>query len=340
MGYRVQAEGTLVDALERMFQGRSRRDLRRLIHDGRVMRNGARIEDHRASVKAGDLIDCTSFGKAVPIHPDVRVLYEDEHIFIVEKKAGILTSGGVRGRGATVVDVLEANLRRRGQRRVVYPCHRLDRGVSGLLLLAKSARLAAVVREDSRGFLEERVYHAVVEGNPRPGEGTIRGYLKDDDIDKIVRPSTQVEGGKLSVTRYRVLESSGRHSLLEARLETGRKNQIRAHLASIGHPVAGDSKYGAKTDPFGRIALHAARLTIRHPASGRTMTFESPPGAMAHLPRGGEERMDRRGPRRWEPGTPRGVIKGPDPAQSTPRRRGRDRSPRRASPRPRGGSSS
>lgn len=329
MGYRVQLEVTLVDALERMFEGRSRRDLRRLIHDGRVMRNGARVEDHRAPVKSGDIIDCTSFGKAVPLHPDVRVLHEDEHIFIVEKQAGILTSGGVRGRGATVVDVLEANLRRRGQRRVVYPCHRLDRGVSGLLLLAKSARLAAAVRGNPRGLLQARVYHAVVEGNPGPGEGTIRGYLKDDDIDKTVRPSSPEEGGKLSVTHYRVLESSGRHSILEARLETGRKNQIRAHLASIGHPIAGDSKYGAKTDPFGRIALHAARLTIRHPVSGQTMTFESPPGAIARLPRAGERRMIRRE-----------VIRDPDPARSTPRHRGRGRSPRRASPRRRGGSSS
>jgi 23S rRNA pseudouridine1911/1915/1917 synthase len=130
------------------------------------------------------------------------------------------------------------------------------------------------VRGDIRKYLKSRVYLALVEGVPRERAGTIRSHLKDDE-DLVVRRAPEGEG-KLAVTHYRVVAVRARQALLEIRLETGRKNQIRAHLAGIGHPVAGDRKYGARTDPAGRVALHAARLDIRHPVTGLKLKFESP----------------------------------------------------------------
>lgn len=274
MPYRARANATVFDSLQRMFAGRSRKDLRRILHDGRVRVNGEIVTDPLLPVKEGDVVDCTRVGRPVELHPRVKLLYEDDQILVVEKGVGILTSGGVRGKAATVEDVLEAYLRKRGVRRSVHACHRLDRDVSGVLLLAKESRIAEAVRADPKRHLRERVYHALVEGAPERREGTIRGYLKDD-ANQVVRAANGPEDGKLAITHYRVIGAYGANALLEVRLETGRKNQIRAHLSQLGHPIAGDRKYGAKTDPHGRICLHAARLTVVHPLTGEVLELES-----------------------------------------------------------------
>ncbi len=289
MPYRVRTTETLLQSLERMFQGRSKKDLRRLLSEERVQVNGSVVTDSKAAVNEGDSVDCVKFGKPVAIHPKVRLLFEDDHLLAVEKSVGILTSDGVQGRDQTVVDVLEKYLRGRGLRRRVCACHRLDRDVSGVVLFAKDPRVAAKVRDYTRQHLKVRVYHALVEGVPKDPQGTIRTYLKDDDVTKVVR-ETSAEDGKLCVTHYRVLESGNGFSTLEVQLDTGRKNQIRVQLASIGHPIAGDSKYGAKTDPARRIALHAKLLMVAHPVTGETLelraevpkAFAKPPAARAN----------------------------------------------------------
>jgi 23S rRNA pseudouridine1911/1915/1917 synthase len=275
MSYRVRTSCTLLEALELMFQGRSRKDLRRLLSQERVLVDGAVLTDPRAPVKEGAAIECVQFGRPKELHPKVRLLFEDEHLLAVEKGSGILTSEGVRGRRPTVVDVLERYLRNRGLRRKVVPCHRLDRDVSGVCLLAKDPGIARRVRDDPRRFLVDRVYHALVEGTPEEPEGTLRSFLEDDDVTMQVREVAPGKG-KLCVTHYRVVRGGARWSALEVRLETGRKNQIRVHLASLGHPVAGDLKYGARRHRSGRVALHAVRLTVVHPITGERIALHSP----------------------------------------------------------------
>jgi len=276
--HRVRARGSLLDALQQMFQGRSRRDLRRLLRDGRIQLNGIPAADSGAAVAEGDVVTCTPFGRPRQIHPRVLLVHEDEHLLVVDKDAGILTSEGVPGKLATVQDVLHNHLRRRGLRCAVFPCHRLDRAASGLLAFAKDPVVAATVRSDPRRYLRERVYHALVEGVPEPREGTITACLREGE-DQAMHIVTAAEGGKRCVTHYRVLEAGEHDAVLEVRLETGRKHQIRAHLSHIGHPVAGDEKYGARTNPARRLALHARRLVVLHPVTGETLEFESPPPA-------------------------------------------------------------
>jgi 23S rRNA pseudouridine1911/1915/1917 synthase len=274
--YRAKVPGSLLEALERMFAGRSRRDLRRLLHDQRVELNGQVATNPRAEVKAGDVIECTRFGRSRTLHAKVRLLYEDDDVLVVDKDTDILTEGGVAGRRATVVRVLNEYLRKGGTARTVHPCHRLDRGVSGLLVFAKSRELAGVVRSNPRHYLKERIYHAMVEGTPDPEEGTIESYLRDCE-DQVVRVTGPDQGGKLSICHYREVEAAGRYAIVEIRLETGRKNQIRVQMSEIGHPIAGDRKYGARSDPLHRIALHARRLVLIQPATGERLEFDSPP---------------------------------------------------------------
>ena len=309
MPYRTRTPGTLLDALAGMFEGRSRKDLRRLIRDGRVSVDGARVEDPAAAVEAGAAIECHRQGRAAAIHPAVRILHEDDDIVVVDKGPRILTSGGVRGGELTVVDVVARHLERKGRRTSVHACHRLDRDVSGLVLLALRRHIAEKVRSEPHRYLVEKTYHALVEGKPRDAGGTIRSRLEDHP-DKRVRP-TGDDTGKLCVTHYRVAERGETHAVLELSIETGRKNQIRAHMEEIGHPIAGDRKYGARTDPARRVALHAARLTIAHPVTGETLPFVSPPPeSFAHPPAVSA------------PGT---RTRRPDTSQS-PRSRGRARS--------------
>jgi 23S rRNA pseudouridine1911/1915/1917 synthase len=265
-----------------MFEGRSKKDLKRLVREGRVTVNGASIKDLFRPVNEGDSIECASGSGPARLHPNVDLLYEDDHLLVVEKDAGILTSGGVRGRSPTVEDVLKGYLQSRGFRVAPFPCHRLDRDVSGIILFAKKRRLAEKVRGNARAYLTARVYHALVEGTPEPPHGTIQSYLRDDE-DKVVRPQGGGDSGKLSISHYRTVEKGKIYSVLEVRLETGRKNQIRAHLRQIGHPVAGDRKYGARTDPARRVCLHAAQLDVVHPVTGERLEFRSaPPPSFAH----------------------------------------------------------
>ena len=282
MPYRVRSQGPLIESLQKIFEGRSKKDLRRLVREGRVTVNGNLVKDASTPVSEGEWIECARGSGATQVHPRVKLLYEDDHLLVVEKDAGILTSGGVRGKSPTVEDVLKGYLQSRGLRVAPFPCHRLDRDVSGILLFAKKRRLAERVRGDARAYLTARVYHALVEGKPGPPHGTIQSYLRDDE-DKVVRPQGGDGSGKLSISHYRTVESGEIYSVLEVRLETGRKNQIRAHLSQIGHPVAGDRKYGARTDPARRVCLHAARLDVVHPVTGAKLEFSSaPPPSFAH----------------------------------------------------------
>lgn len=282
--HRAEQESSILEALEAMYPGRSRKSLRSLLGDHRIRLNGEVVVRADSAVQEGDEIECSEFGKPLRAHPKVTILYEDRELLIVEKAADLVTADESGKKMPSVRRILNENAKRRGQRWKAHPCHRLDREVSGVLAFAKSHELAQKVRSDVRRYLAERIYHALVEGTPREAEGRIDTYLLDGD-DMVVRPSSESEGGKRAITLYRVLESTESFSVLEVQLETGRKNQIRAHLRAIGNPVAGDAKYGARTDPARRVALHARRLRIVHPTTGDSLTFDSAvPESFARCP--------------------------------------------------------
>jgi len=154
--------------------------------------------------------------------------------------------------------------------------HRLDRAASGLLVFARSAAGKERLQAQFASHAVERTYLALVEGCPEPPSGTVRSRLLDDAPGR-VRETRDPGRGRPAVTHWRVVRAGARHALLEVRLETGRRNQIRVHLAGIGHPIAGDAAYGACTDPLRRLALHAHVLGFDHPRTGARVRFVSPP---------------------------------------------------------------
>ncbi len=143
------------------------------------------------------------------------------------------------------------------------------------MMFAKSEKVQRLMQESWNETTRQRTYVALVEGVPEPPRGTVSSYLKESKA-LIVYSSQNPENGQFSVTNYNVLKATKEYALVELELETGRKNQIRVHMQDIGHPIVGDAKYGATTDPIGRLGLHAEVLAFDHPITGESMRFDAP----------------------------------------------------------------
>lgn len=205
----------------------------------------------------------------------IQVLHEDQDLLVVCKEPGLLRTSYKGDRNATAERLLTDYLRKGSDRSWIraYTVHRLDRETSGLLLFAKSEAVQQKLKGNWKAV--EKHYTAVVHGSLDQKSGRFASYLAEND-DQVVYSTPDAAKGKWSETLYLVVKETPRFSLLDITLLTGRKNQIRVHLAGAGHPVAGDAKYGIKRDRVPRMALHARTLSFPHPHNGRRMEFEAP----------------------------------------------------------------
>lgn len=209
------------------------------------------------------------------------ILYEDDCIIVADKPSGLLTMSTGKEGEITAYSILTDYVRSaRGGRNTrdkgrIFIVHRLDRDTSGVILFAKDEQTKHALQDDWNETILERKYIAAVEGTPEYEEGTVASYLKDNPKSMKVSSSWTDNGGKYSVTHFKVLRSSGQYSLVEFELETGRKNQIRVHASVIGNPVAGDRKYGSVSNPLRRLCLHASTLAFHHPRTGQLLRFDT-----------------------------------------------------------------
>ena len=204
----------------------------------------------------------------------VNIVYEDRWLVVIEKKIGILSMAAGHG-SLNVKSVLDDYFKRTRQKCTAHVVHRLDRDTSGLMIYAKDMQTEQLLERDWHGTVFDRRYVAVVSGEMEEDEGTIANWLKDNAA-YITYSSPVDNGGKYAVTHFHTLKRTTEHSLVEFRLETGRKNQIRVHTSDMGHPVCGDIKYGNGDDPLHRLCLHAYVLCFYHPVTGKPMEFETP----------------------------------------------------------------
>jgi tRNA pseudouridine32 synthase/23S rRNA pseudouridine746 synthase/23S rRNA pseudouridine1911/1915/1917 synthase len=202
----------------------------------------------------------------------LAILHEDQDILVVDKPAGLLTIGTERDKSHTAYFILTDYVRQgcARSRNRVFIVHRLDREASGVLVFAKSQQ--AKLRLQGKWSETRKKYLAVVHGYCRKSAETITTYLAEYKAHVVYSTSDSTKG-KLSHSAYRVLKQTKDFALLEVDLLTGRKHQIRVHLAGIGHPIVGDKKYGKAKEPRARLALHARSLSFQHPFSGRPLTF-------------------------------------------------------------------
>lgn len=204
----------------------------------------------------------------------VKIVYEDRWIVVVEKNIGILSMAAGHS-SLNVKSVLDDYFQKTRQRCRAHVVHRLDRDTSGLMIYAKDIDTEQILEHDWHGTVYDRRYVAVVSGEMEDDNGTVRNWLKDNKA-YVTYSSLMDNGGKLAVTHFHVLARTTEHSLVEYKLETGRKNQIRVHSADMGHPVCGDTKYGNGDDPLHRLCLHAYVLCFVHPITKERMEFATP----------------------------------------------------------------
>lgn len=283
---RVREEALLADFLEKHMGGMTKTSIKHLLARRIVQVNGAVETRPDLALKAGDeVVIQPGRGNQTLVHPKLKIVYEDDHLIVVEKQPGLLTVAAHPGATETTAfSLLRDYVKKANRKNGIWTVHRLDRETSGLLVFAKTQELQEYMRTYWRQLVTQRTYVAVVEGSVEKDADTIRSWFTEDPKSTVVYSSPVDDGGKLAITHYRTIKRSDDCSLLELHLETGRTNQIRVHMASIGHPVLSDRKYGHYQSPIDRLALHARILEFIHPVTEEKVHFETPvPRAFLHL---------------------------------------------------------
>jgi 23S rRNA pseudouridine1911/1915/1917 synthase len=215
----------------------------------------------------------------------LRVVFEDDAVVVVEKPAGLLTMATETEKTRTLYALLREAANRKRPPEEIFIVHRLDREVSGLLVFAKTIEAKDRLQDQFKDHSARRRYVAVVEGRVSPEKFSIRSYLTENAAFRVYS-TKKTATGKLAVTHVSVIRGNSKMTLVEVQLETGRKHQIRVHLAERGHPIVGDKTYGSRLNPLRRLALHGAELHFRHPETGWLLRFEAPvPKSFAGLVR-------------------------------------------------------
>lgn len=273
--FTVKEATTLLPFILQSLDGISRQKAKAILAGNGVRVDKRFVKQYDLPLRPGQSVEISKRKKGPTIESRfVKLVYEDPHIMVIEKAVGIL-SMATSHHTFSVKTVLDDYLRRSGQKRTAHVVHRLDRDTSGLLVYAKSLEAEEILEHNWRDIVTDRRYIALVSGTMSQKSGTVKSWLKDNKAYFTYSSPTD-NGGKLAITHFRTLRKGTAHSLVELKLETGRKNQIRVHLQDLGHPVCGDIKYGNGDDPIGRLALHAFRLNFYHPITGEHLHFETP----------------------------------------------------------------
>jgi len=254
----------------------NRTRVKQLLKFGSVSVNGLPTTKHDHPLKPGDRVEVTRGGAA----PDrtlelakIVILFEDDALIAIDKPAGLLTVATETERTDTAFARLLTHLATRNRGRP-FVVHRLDRDTSGVLLFARTAEARDALQ--SQWDAVTKTYLAVVEGRPRQAEGEIDNVLVEGDDYRVRIARDGDANAKRAISRYRVLKTKERFSLIEVELITGRKHQIRVHMNGLACPIIGDPIYGKAANPAKRLGLHAARLSLPHPITGERVELESP----------------------------------------------------------------
>jgi 23S rRNA pseudouridine1911/1915/1917 synthase len=252
---------------------KGRNKVKGLLTHHQVIVEGQTVTRHDHALKAGQRVTIQSAAASTrDALYGVKILFEDAHIIVIDKPPGLLSIASEKETERTAYRTLMDHVRNEHKDSRVFIVHRLDRDTSGVMMFAKSEKVQQALQNSWRETVLERLYVAIVEGNVKPEAGTITLWLKESKTQTMYVSNRPGDGLK-SVTHYKVLQSNDLFSMLEVKLDTGRKNQIRVHMQNIGHSVIGDKRYGSKKDPIHRLGLHAQVLSFRHPISGEVLRF-------------------------------------------------------------------
>ena len=307
----VPRDGALLASLFELLPQQSRTSVKNMLSKGQVVVNGESVTAFDYPLKKGDTLEILPKGISIARatrtdareqveKAGIKILFEDEHYLVVDKPSGMLSVSTARGSSAksghketTLYAILNAYVKvnKRMERKEdllsgrepdrstakIWIVHRLDKGTSGAVIFAKDERAKDILQSKWKELVAERTYIAWLEGSVEKDSGAVQSWLVESPKSlKMYSSPTEVKDGQLAITHYKVLQRTRHYTQAAFSLETGRKNQIRVHAADLGHPVAGDDKYGAQTDPIHRLALHAATLVFRNPYSQKMVRCHSP----------------------------------------------------------------
>ena len=313
--FTVAHDGPLLKYLYEIFPGQSKTGVKNMLSKGQILVNGEQRTAFDHPLVAGDALlvlpkgismarENTENAREDVEKAGVKIVFEDADYIVVDKPSGLLTVSTAKGsqsksghKEATLYAVLNAYVKVQARSRrkedlisgrtpdrstaKIWIVHRLDKGTSGLVVFAKNERAKEILQSRWKELVIERHYIAYLEDRLEKESGAIQSWLVENPKSLIVHSyPEEVRNGQLAITHYKVLgyvhKGRGDYTKAEFSLESGRKNQIRVHAADIGHPIAGDRKYGAQSDPIRRLALHAATLVFRNPMSGEVVRLKSP----------------------------------------------------------------
>jgi len=285
LSFRATRDCRLLDFLFECMPDRKRTTVKDYLRHRQVMADGNVTTQWDTSLVEGSEVRVnTSREFQTFSNPRLKIVYEDDHIIVVNKGYGLLSVSTGKKNETTAYSLLRDYVKRVDPRLKIFIVHRLDQHTSGLMMFAKTPEAKEAMQHNWNNMVLERRYVAVVEeGAPDPAEGCVRTLLAENS-EHVVYVTADTDTGREAVTEYTTLAARGNYALVELQLATGRKNQIRVHMQHIGHPIAGDRKYGAKTSPLHRLALHARTLRFVHPVTRRDMNFSTPvPAAFSRL---------------------------------------------------------
>lgn len=255
---------------------RKRTGLKSLLKYNQVMVNGTVTRQFDTELNEGDEVKVNLSRAFVTFYNRrVQLVYEDDDIIVINKGYGLLSMGNDKIKDGTAYTIVRDYLKAKDPRNKLFIIHRLDQQTSGLMMFAKNIEAKEAMQHNWNNMVRRREYVCVVEGKLDPAEGEVRSNLAENSRYHVFS-TDDPEQGKPALTRYRTVRSGSGYTLAAVELETGRKNQIRVHMQDLGHPIAGDRRYGAKSSPIHRLALHARTLVFIHPVSRKLMNFETP----------------------------------------------------------------
>ncbi|MBP1616427.1 MAG: pseudouridine synthase, RluA family [Bacteroidetes bacterium] len=255
---------------------KSRNAVKSLLAHKQIIVNKQVVSQYNFLLKPGDavIVQRTDHAHDKKLLKGLKIVFEDDYLVVIDKEEGLLSIATEREKRETAYSIVSSYIKKVDPEARIFVLHRLDRETSGLMMFAKNEKIQEIMQKKWDELITERTYQAVVEGQVDPKDGTITSWLTENKNFKMFS-SPKDNGGQKSITHYKTLATNRRYSLLSLKLDTGRKNQIRVQLESLGHPIVGDKKYGSSQNPLRRMALHAYELSFIHPITSLHFEFKS-----------------------------------------------------------------
>ena len=270
----VTKECILLDFLFEVLKEQSRNSVKSTLTSKRVSVDGAPVTQFDFKLYPGDTVIISKEPIRKKTRSNLPIIYEDDEIIVINKPSGLLSIASDKEKSSTAYRMLSDYVQQKDKHNRIFVVHRLDEDTSGVLMVAKNPDIQKALQDNWNDIVSKRGYYAIVEGQLKEKQGTVKSYLKKNAQNLMY--SSKDKNGQFSITHYKVMKENDKYSLLDVNIDTGRKNQIRVHMGDLGHYVIGDDKYGSPSNPLKRLGLHAYCLELTHPIKKKKMKFTAP----------------------------------------------------------------